>query len=333
MDTVPPASGAPAGDDPVPPFDLSRFRTKPLAGRSHLVETERFAKVLEPDDSARALIASLPDFLGAKNLRALAQAIVDARSQGAPVLWGMGGHVVKVGLGPLFVDLHRRGYVQGIVMNGAAAIHDAEVALVGSTSEDVGGGLFDGTYGSAEETGTLFAAAARAAVDDGIGFGTALARAVAAAGPKNPELSILCCAAETGLPVTVHVAVGTDTVHMHPECDGGHVGAATHRDFLRLATLVQGLDGGVYVNVGSAVLLPEVFMKAVAIAHNANAEPDAEPARIRITTGNLDMLRHYRPRVNVLERPAVSGYDIAGQHEMTVPLLRMAILAAAEGTS
>lgn len=329
MSTVPPAPGSPSGDDPVPAFDLSRFRTKPLGGRAHLVETERFATPVEPEDSARALLASLPDFLGARSLRGLAQAIVDARRGGAPVLWGMGGHVVKVGLGPLFVDLHRRGFVQGIVMNGAAAIHDAEVALVGSTSEDVGEGLFDGTYGSAEETGALFAAAARAAAEDGIGFGTALAAAVAAAGPRNPALSILCCAAASRLPVTVHVAVGTDTVHMHPACDGAHVGQATHRDFLRLATLVGGLDGGVYVNVGSAVLLPEVFMKAVAIAHNAKARDDAAPKRIRITTGNLDMLRHYRPRVNVLERPAVAGYDIAGQHEMTVPLLRLAILAAA----
>ncbi len=328
MTEAPPPSEPPAGGDPVPPFDLSRFRTRPLGGRAHLVQTERFAKPILPSDSSADLIGSLPDFLGAKNLRALAQAIVDARQRGAPILWGMGGHVVKVGLGPLFLDLHERGYVQGIVMNGAAAIHDAEVALVGSTSEDVGGGLFDGTYGSAEETGALFACAARTAAESELGFGTAIAREVAAAEPANPQLSILCRAAETDLPVTVHVAIGTDTVHMHPDCDGGHVGTATHRDFLRLATLVRGLDGGVYVNVGSAVVLPAVFLKAVAIAHN-----DRDGEVIRITTGNLDMLRHYRPRVNVLERPAQAGYDIAGQHEMTMPLLRLAILSAAESGS
>ncbi len=314
--------------DPVAPFDLARFTTRPLAGRDHLVETERFARPVEPDATAGELLDSFPDFLGVRILRALAGAIVAARDAGRPVLWGMGGHVVKVGLGPLFIDLQRRGYVQGIVMNGAAAIHDSEVALVGSTSEDVGGGLFVGTYGTAAETGALFARAARRVGEADIGFGTALAREVAEGDPANPQLSILCHAAEVDLPVTVHVAIGTDTVHMHPACDGADVGRATHRDFLRLATMVESLDGGVYVNVGSAVVLPEVFMKAVAIAHNEERERPME-----ITTGNLDMLRHYRPRVNVLQRPAAKGYDIAGQHEMTVPMLRLAILHAAGGSA
>jgi hypothetical protein len=242
----------------------------------------------------------------------------------------LGGHVVKVGLGPLLADLLDRGYVQGFVLNGAAAIHDAEVALVGSTSEDVGAGLFDGSYGSAEETGRLFAEAAARAVGEALGFGTALGRTLLDREPPQAERSILCAAAAAGVPVTVHVAVGTDTVHMHPACDGAALGAATHRDFLRLAALVEGLDGGVYVNVGSAVVLPEVFMKAVAMAHNArHAEtPGASP--LAITTGNLDMLRHYRPKVNVLERPASEGFEITGHHEINVPLLRLAILAAAE---
>ena len=331
--------------DPVVPFDAATFQTRPLEGREHLVETERFASPVGARADVSAFLASLPDYLGVRNLRGLAAAIASRRAAGRPVLWGLGGHVIKVGLGPLLIDLHRRGYVQGFVLNGASAIHDSEVALVGSTSEDVGGGLFDGTYGSAHETGALFAEAAACAVEQELGFGTALARLVASRNPRNPQLSILCVAAEHDIPVTVHVAIGTDTVHMHPACRGADVGAATHRDFLRLATLVAGLDNGVYVNVGSAVVLPEVFMKAVAMACNAAAQGDAaaqESAEtgemerpLHITTGNLDMLRHYRPRVNVLERPAIRGFDIAGHHEITLPLLRLAVLAVeqAQGES
>ncbi len=323
--------------DPVVPFDAARFQTRPLAGRAHLVETERFASPVGPQASASDFLDSLPDYLGVRNLRGLAAAIVSSQTAGRPVLWGLGGHVIKVGLGPLLIDLHRSGYVQGFVLNGASAIHDSEVALVGSTSEDVGGGLFDGTYGSADETGALFAEAAAIAAGGDLGFGTALSRLVAARNPKNPQLSILCAAAEHDIPVTVHVAIGTDTVHMHPACRGADVGAATHRDFLRLASLVGGLDEGVYVNVGSAVVLPEVFMKAVAMVCNAAAHDGTEGVEdterpLRITTGNLDMLRHYRPRVNVLERPAIRGFDIAGHHEVTLPLLRLAVLTARDAS-
>ena len=309
--------------DPVEPFDAKRFRPKPLAGRRHLAETSRFARPVDPGGTAGAFLASLPDFLGARSLKSLAAAVAEAKRGGRPVLWGLGGHVVKVGLGPLLVDLMERGLVQGIAMNGAAAIHDAEVALHGSTSEDVGEGLFEGTYGTADETGRLFADASARSRGGSEGLGTALGRLLLAAKPKHAGISVLCEAARRNVPVTVHVAIGTDTVHMHPACAGADVGAATHRDFLRLATLVEGLEGGVYVNVGSAVVLPEVFLKAVAMAHNARPGK-----RIRITTGNLDMNRHYRPRVNVLERPAEHGYDVAGHHEITFPLLRLAILAA-----
>jgi hypothetical protein len=311
--------------EPQPPFDPARFHPAPLGGRGHLVETQGFASPLEPDASLAAFLDGLPDFLGVRNLRALATAIA-----GAPrTLWGLGGHVVKVGLGPLLCDLASRGYAHGFVLNGAAAIHDSEVAAQGSTSEDVGGGLFEGTYGTADETGRLFGAAAARAAADGIGFGTALGRELLERKPPNAHLSVLCHAAEHDIPVTVHVAIGTDTVHMHPACDGALLGAATHADFLRLAGLVEGLDGGVYVNVGSAVILPEVFLKAVAMVHNAWAKEQPDRPHLAITTGNIDMLRHYRPRVNVLERPAAKGYDIAGQHEFMLPLLRAQILHAA----
>ena len=313
--------------DPQPPFGPERFRPAPLEGRGHLVETERFARPVALDARVGDFLDALPDFLGVRNLRALAGSIAAAPR----TVWGLGGHVVKVGLGPLLIDLAGRGHAQGFAMNGAAAIHDSEVALQGSTSEDVGGGLFEGTYGTADETGRLFADAAARAQQEEIGLGTALGRLLLERGAPNARLSILCHAASSDLPVTVHVAFGTDTVHMHPACDGAALGAATHRDFLRLAALVESLDGGVYVNVGSAVILPEVFMKAVAMVHNARAHEDAG-APLSITTGNLDMLRHYRPRVNVLERPAARGYDIAGQHEYVLPLLRVAILAA-EGAS
>ncbi|MFM8385510.1 MAG: hypothetical protein ACKOCB_01630 [Planctomycetia bacterium] len=314
------ASPAP---DPLPPFEASRFHTRPLGGREHLVEVGRFAKAVPAGASAAAFLDSLPDFLGARALRGLVDAIVQAHRAGRPVVVGLGGHVVKTGLGPLLVDLAERRIVTGFVLNGAAAIHDAEVAWVGSTSEDVGGGIFEGRYGNAHETGQLFADAAREAATGGLGLGTALGRLLVARGPAHPGLSLLCAATRLSLPVTVHVAIGTDTVHMHPACDGAALGAATHRDFLRLCALVERMDGGVYLNVGSAVVLPEVFMKAVAMVHNADPS-----RRVGITTGNLDMLRHYRPRVNVVERPAVQGFDVAGHHEINLPLLRLAVLEA-----
>lgn len=316
--------------EPAPPFDPARFRTAPLEGRGHRVDVGAFAQPVEADASAAAWIASLPDFLGARALRGLAHAVAQAAAGGHRVLWGLGGHVIKVGLGPLLIDLQQRGFGHGFVLNGAAAIHDAEIALGGSTSEDVGAGLFDGTYGSSDDTGVLFAEAAAQATQAGIGLGTAIARTLRARNPAHAERSLLCHAADHDVPVTVHVALGTDTVHMHPACNGADVGAASHRDFLRLVTLVEGLDQGVYVNVGSAVVLPEVFMKTVAMAHNARAAAaDGAPERIRITTGNLDMLRHYRTRVNVVERPATEGFEVTGQHEIVLPLLRLAILTSA----
>jgi hypothetical protein len=313
-----------ATPDSPAPFDLSRFRVTPLSARSHKVETGRFGRPVPLDATVAEFVDSLPRFLGAEALRALAAAVAAARAAGRPVLWGLGGHVVKVGLAPVLLDLLDRGFAQGFVLNGAAAIHDAEVALSGATSEDVGEGLLEGAYGTSDETGALFAEAAAAAAAAGTGLGPALGDALLARPLRFPEHSILVRARRAGVPVTVHVAIGTDTVHMHPRCDGAALGAATHADFRRLCTLVEGLDDGVYVNVGSAVLLPEVFLKAVAVVHNASPGK-----RVRITTGNLDFLRHYRPRVNVVERPAVRGYDLAGHHEILLPLLRVAVLAAA----
>ena len=310
-------------DEPVPPADASTFSVAPLTGRGHKAGVARFARVLPNSSDIGAFLDGLPDFLGARALRQLAGAIADAHTRGRSVYVGLGGHVVKVGLAPTWIDLARRGIVRGFVMNGAAAIHDAECALEGSTSEDVEAGLFNGTYGSADETGRLFADAAERAEREKIGLGTALGRSLLDRAPRYAEKSMLCYATSAGLAVTVHVGMGTDTVHMHPACRGDHVGASSHRDFLRLVTMVRALDQGVYLNVGSAVVLPEVFLKAVAMAHHGR---DGE--RIRIVTGNLDMLRHYRTTTNVLRRPATKGFDIAGHHEIMVPLLRAAILHA-----
>ena len=313
-----------------PPFDATRFRVRPLAGSTHRADIDRFAVPVSADATAADWFDALPDFLGVRALRGLAAAIVAARRADQPVVWGLGGHVIKVGLGPLLIDLARRGYVQGFVLNGASAIHDVEVAMHGSTSEDVAAGIFDGAYGAADETGAFFATAAETAHRQQIGLGTALSRQLRDAGAPQAAASLLVCAATDHIPVTVHVALGTDTVHMHPACSGEHVGGATHRDFLRLTSLVASMRQGVYVNMGSAVILPEVFMKAVTMAHNALAAEAKERGEAfsphRIVTGNLDMLRHYRPRVNVLERPATKGYDLAGQHEWLIPLLRFAIL-------
>jgi hypothetical protein len=318
-------SADPPVREPLEPFDPARFRPAPLGGRDHLVAAGRFARPTEPSDPTSAFLRALPDFLGVRSLRGLAGAIREAAASGRLVAFGLGGHVLKVGLGPLLVDLARRGRIGAFVLNGAAAIHDAEIAMGGATSEDVGGGLFDGTYGSSDETGRLFAEAARLGAASEPGLGAALGALLLKGKPRYAEASVLCEARRLGLPVTVHVALGTDTVHMHPACDGATLGAATHRDFLRLTALVERMDRGVYVNVGSAVLLPEVFLKAVAMVHNARAA-EGETQRLRITTGNLDMLRHYRPRVNVLERPAERGFDVAGHHEIVLPLLRLLVL-------
>ncbi len=299
------------------PIDPRRLRTVSARRRESKVRAADFARPVPPRARFRAFYESLPDILQAKALKELARALAKARASRRQIVWGLGGHVVKVGLAPLLDDLMGRGLVTALAMNGAAAIHDFEIALMGKTSEDVGPGVRDGTFGMAEETGAFFARAA----EEGrrIGLGEALKRGVARL--PHRRLSVLAAARRQGVPVTVHVAIGTDIVHMHPKCDGGAVGEATHRDFLLFAGICGGLDRGVFLNWGSAVIGPEVFVKAVTLANNVRRRP------LQITTANFDQLRHYRPRVNVVERPAAKGYDFAGHHELMMPLFRMAVLA------
>lgn len=300
------------------PIDRSRLKTVPAKKRASKVKTEEFASPVAPTASFAKFYESLPRILRAGDLRELAATTAKAHEAGRGVIWGIGGHVIKVGLAPLLADLMKRGYVTSLLMNGSAAIHDFEIAYMGQTSEEVGPGVATGTFGMADETGRFFAHAAAAGREGGLG--EALKVAVAAGKLPFRERSILAAAHRHGVPVTVHVALGTDIVHMHPLCDGGDVGAASHVDFLRFAALCERLDRGVYLNWGSAVIAPEVFVKAVTLQNNLRGTP------LSITTANFDQLRHYRPRVNVVERPAARGYDFSGHHELLLPLFRMALL-------
>jgi len=306
----------------VKPIDRSRLRTVSAQKRPSKVDTADFARPVPAGASFREYFDSLPRILKARDLHELAETAADAHRAGRGLVWGMGGHVIKVGLAPLINDLMARGLVTSLLLNGSAAIHDFEIALMGRTSEEVGPGVATGTFGMADETGSFFAAAAEAGRE--IGFGEALKQAVADAKLPHRELSVLGAAHEHGVPVTVHVAIGTDIVHMHPKADGAAFGAASHTDFLRLAAICETLHEGVYFNWGSAVVAPEVFVKAVTLQNNLRGEP------LSITTANFDMLRHYRPRVNVVERPAAKGYDFAGHHEIMMPLFRLALLGAVE---
>ncbi len=268
-----------------------------------------------------AWLDRLPKLLAADSLRGVVVALEQARARGRGILWGIGGHVIKCGLAPVFIDLMDRGYVSGIVMNGAASIHDYEIGIAGCTSEEVEDVLPDGRFGSADETGRGMNLAIRAAAEQGIGMGEALgAQLQHIVKSQYVDACLLYQAWKRSIPVTVHVAVGTDTPHTHPEADGAAIGSATHYDFRLFCSLLRTLnDGGVYLNVGSAVVLPEVFLKAVSVVRNLGY-PLGE-----FTTANFDFLQHYRPRVNVVSRPHAQrggqGYAITGHHEIMIPLL------------
>jgi len=317
----PAGSGAHAARDAAP-FDLSAVSTRPLAGRTSIVDVSRFGSVPDPGCDVAGLLASLPDLLAARSLRDLAAHVARAHRGGHGVALAMGGHVVKTGCGPTLLDLVRRGIVTSLHMAGSTAIHDWEIAVAGHTSEDVAAGLGDGAYGMSDETGRAFAEASERAAREGLGLGRALGLGLLARDAPHRAASLLAAAAERRLPCTVHVALGTDTVHVHPLADGAHTGAATQTDFRIACTVVSRLDHGVWLNLGSAVIMPEVFLKAVSVARNTGHPVED------LTTANFDMLRHYRPLTNVVKRPPARGYDIAGHHEIMLPLLRLAILDA-----
>ncbi len=308
------------------PLDFAGLKTVGLAERGGKVKTADFASAYSSGSGIAGWLDSLPRILAGDSFRAVVDALAAARERRRAIIWGLGGHVIKCGLAPVLADLMRRGYATAFAMNGSAAIHDFEIALAGHTSEDVEAVLPDGRFGSAEETGREMNRAISAGCLEELGMGEALGSRLELIGsPQFAGCSLLLQAYRQGIPVTVHVAVGTDTPHTHPAAEGAAIGEASHRDFRLLCSCIRGLDdGGVYLNVGSAVVLPEVFLKAVSAVRNLGY-PLAG-----FTTANFDFFQHYRPRVNVVERPHAraggAGYAITGHHELMVPLLAAALV-------
>lgn len=305
------------------PADLRSLKTYSLADRPSLVETGNFARRPARGASFREFWNSLPNILTGRDIRAVVDAIIDARRDGRPVILGMGAHVIKCGLGPVIISLMEKGILTAVAMNGAGPIHDTELALVGYTSEDVGPGLKDGTFGMAMETGQFFCNALTAHDAATRGLGRAVGLELLRRNPPYCDWSILANAAKLDIPATVHVAIGTDIIHMRGEIDGALLGAASHTDFRLFCSVVADLSGGVYINAGSSVVLPEVFLKAFSVAQNLGADLHD------FTTVNLDFITHYRPTQNVVQRPAAvggRGIQLNGRHEILIPLIAFAVL-------
>ncbi|MFN6202523.1 MAG: hypothetical protein ACK496_08575 [Acidobacteriota bacterium] len=304
------------------PIDLRGLRTYPLASRPSKVTVRDFARPLSPAEAAQVmgLVESLPQLLAADSLRAVATAVKAARAGGRAIIWGIGGHVVKTGLAPILIDLMRRGYVTAIATNGSGIIHDFEIALAGWTSEDVDTALGSGDFGMAEETGRLINEAIRDGVASSCGVGESVGRLLVETEPPFGDYSYLHEAYRRRIPVTAHLTIGADIIHLHTAADGAALGAASHRDFRLFTALVRDLNGGgVYLNLGSAVTMPEIFLKAVTTVRNLGFE-------LRdFTTANFDFLQHYRPQTNVVRRPVANGagkgYSLTGHHEIMIPLL------------
>jgi hypothetical protein len=313
----------------VPEADLSKVRTIPVEVRPNKVRAEEFASPPRGEMSFAAFIESLPDVLVARDFKAVVAAIAHAARNRRAVIAMLGGHIVKTGVAPVLIELMERRVITHLAMNGSGAIHDFEIARFGATSEDVARGLVDGTFGMADETGREMNEAFIAGMKNGWGMGESVARALDDAELVNPELSLIMAADRLGIPCTVHAALGAEIIHQHPAVSGAAIGDTSHRDFRRLAAALPGLhDGGVALNFGSAVIMPEVFLKALTIARNLN---DRRP--VNFTTCDLDMQRHYRPRMNVVIRPTNAGgqgYEITGHHEIMVPMLCWAVISEME---
>jgi hypothetical protein len=307
-------------------IDLSRVRTVPLGTRVNKVALAGFAQPPEAGRSFAAFVATLPGILAGKDFQHVVGAIVKAHRQRRPVIVGLGAHVIKCGLSPVLIDLMRRGIVTALALNGAGAIHDCEVALIGETSEDVAAGLKEGTFGMVRETGELVNQAVNRVLErPAAGMGELLGEELTTQSAPYRAYSLLAAGRDLGIPITVHVALGTDIVHMHPSANGAAIGQATFNDFRLLAACVTELSGGVYVNLGCAVILPEVFLKAFTVAQNFGARLHD------FVTVNMDMIAHYRTGENVVRRPPTvggAGYNLIGRHEIMVPLLAQAVVEA-----
>ena len=305
--------------DDLKPLDLANVKTYPLASRKSKVNLNDFARPLGGNASLSDFLDSLPNVLAVQSFRQLAARIRRARDVNKPIIWGIGGHVIKTGLAPVIIDLMKQGYVSAIAGNGSVLVHDSEIAMVGSTSEDVDATLQEGVFGGAEETAQLLNGAARDGARDQIGLGEAVGRALISLNPKHREYSLLCAAYEFEIPFTAHITIGGDIAHIHRDFDGASLGVTSHTDFRLLAELVRRMDGGgVYLNIGSAVVLPEVFLKCVTLVRNLGYSFSD------ITTANFDFIQSYRPMTNVVRRPtehgAGHGYSITGHHELNIPL-------------
>lgn len=307
------------------PLDFSKIKTYALADRVNKVALEDFARVSAKGGSFRTFLEKLPRFLATHDFHKIVAAIAAAVRQQRPVLFMMGAHPIKCGLNPLIVDFMQRGVLSAVAFNGAGAIHDFETAYQGETSEDVQRGLDDGSFGMVDETPRLMNAALAAGVARGEGAGTALGRAISEGQFPNRHLSILHAGFENEIPVSVHIAVGTDIIHQHPTTNGAVLGEASYRDFQRFTAVVAQLEGGVVLNIGSAVIMPEVFLKALTIARNLGHRVE------NFTTATFDMIRQYRPAENVMRRPTHlggQGFYLIGHHEIMIPLLFAAVTEA-----
>jgi hypothetical protein len=302
-------------------FDLSGVKTYPLASRKSKTQAADFAAPFKAGD-VRAFVDSLPSILAGSDLKAVVGALRAARDGGHGIIWGIGAHVLKTGLSPILIDLMERGYICALAMNGAGVIHDFELALSGATSEDVDEALGPGRFGMAEETGRELNAVIKNGVGHGLGLGQAVVEHLHHRQPAHANVSILAAAGRLEVPVTVHAAIGTDIIHMHKDASGAAIGEGSLRDFRYFVSNVARLERGVYLNCGSAVVLPEVFLKAVALARNTGRSLEG------LTTINLDFIRQYRPQTNVVTRPVAGvgrGYSLVGHHELLIPLLAAAL--------
>lgn len=304
-------------------IDTERIKTVPLQERPSKVDVKEFCKPYKRGGSFKEFLDTLPNTLASRDIKEVAHRVAEAYRKKKPIIFGMGAHVIKVGLNPLIIDLMEKGVLSCIAMNGAGAIHDVEIALSGKTSEDVLSSLQRGEFGMAGETADVINYAVKTGVNDNRGMGESIGeRLLQLSAPYN-GLSLLAMASKSGIPVTVHVSIGTDTIHMHPNFDGAATGKLSHNDFIKFSSLVSQLEGGVFFNVGSAVILPEVFLKAFSLARHLDFKMK------NMTTVNMDFIRHYRPSVNVVERPAAldgKGFHLIGHHEIMLPLLVAAIL-------
>ena len=309
------------------PLDLGKVKTYSLADRKSKVTAEEFGRIWQKGSSFEVFLDSLPDILAGHDLRKVVSAICTAYADNRTVIFGMGAHVIKVGLNPIIIDLMERGIISGVAMNGAGIIHDTELAMIGRTSEDVAAALGDGSFGMARETCEFLSQAIKDVKDTETGLGEAVGRAIMDKGLPLADQSILAEGVRLGIPVTVHVAIGTDIIHMHPGFDPRKTGMATHCDFRKFSSIVATLDKGVYLNVGSAVILPEIFLKATTLARNLGYTLD------EFTTVNLDFIKHYRPLTNVIARPTSKGgkgINIVGHHELLLPMIAAGVIEKLE---